>query len=336
MKPIRYIIIYVLALFAVPSVVANNKPKVTSYLSADTIMIGDRVTLTIEVEKDAMQQVQFPHLNLEGSEQAKSSIEIIEDFDVETVSKEGRQEHLRKRYELAIFDEGIYNFDKAHVLYVDKNIADTLYAESPNSLVVELFPIDTIKGATIRHIKPQKNLEFRFEEIAGYIAIGIASLLLIALIVYLLARYLRKRGKRLVDLFKAAPPVPAHVAAVWALVELRGERLWQNNQHKLYYSKLSDIMRTYLAGRFEVAAMEMTTDEIFDALERVEIDQKAKMNLLSLLRDADLVKFAKAVPEAEANEQAYDKAFNFVESTKPVEQVKEDEDKPTKNKKEAK
>ena len=104
MKPIRYIIIYVLALFAVPSVVANNKPKVTSYLSADTIMIGDRVTLTIEVEKDAMQQVQFPHLNLEGSEQAKSSIEIIEDFDVETVSKEGRQEHLRKRYELAIFD----------------------------------------------------------------------------------------------------------------------------------------------------------------------------------------------------------------------------------------
>lgn len=336
MKPLRYIIIYVSALFAVQSVVANNQPKVTSHLSADTITIGDRVTLTIDVEKDVMQQVKFPHLNLEGSEQAKASVEIIKDFDVETISKEGRQEHLRKRYDLAIFDEGIYNFDKAHVLYVDKNIVDTLYADAPNSLVVESFPIDTVKDATIRGLKSQKNLEFRFEEIFGYIIIGIALLLLIALAIYLLVRYLRKRGKRLADLFKATPPEPAHIVALGALKKLRGEKLWQNDKHKLYYSKLSDIMRTYLAGRFGVEAMEMTTDEIVYALKRVEMDQKAKMDLLSLLRDADLVKFAKAIPETEANEQAYDKALYFVESTKPVEQVEEREDKPTKNKREAK
>ena len=58
------------------------------------------------------------------------------------------------------------------------------------------------------------------------------------------------------------------------------------------------------------------------------------MNLLGVLRDADLVKFAKATPEAEENEDAFDKALNFVENTKPVEEVDEEEGEPTKNSKE--
>ena len=124
--------------------------------------------------------------------------------------------------------------------------------------------------------------------------------------------------------------------AIEALERLRDEKLWQNNKHKLYYSGLSDILRTYLAGRFEVGAMEMTTDEIAYALRDVEIEQKPKMDLLSVLRDADLVKFAKALPEAEDNELAYNKAYFFVEETKPVEHIAEEEDAPTTNEKEAK
>ena len=80
--------------------------------------------------------------------------------------------------------------------------------------------------------------------------------------------------------------------------------------------------------------MEMTTDEIAASLREVDIEQKQKMNLLGVLRDADLVKFAKATPEAEENEGAFDKALNFVENTKPVEEVEEEEDEPTKNSKE--
>ena len=80
--------------------------------------------------------------------------------------------------------------------------------------------------------------------------------------------------------------------------------------------------------------MEMTTDEIADALRNIDIEQKPKMDLLTVLRDADLVKFAKATPEAEDNELAYSKAYHFVEEAKPVEVVAEEEDAPTKNEKE--
>lgn len=339
MKFLRYIIIYVSALLAVQVAVAQTeRPTITSHLSADTVMIGDRVTLTVEVEKDVMQHIIFPSFDFkstDGAEQSEPSIEVIHDFAPDTLSQEGRRVRLRKRYEMAVFDEGIYRMGKAQVLLIDKNLVDTLFAEREENLFVDTFQIDSTM-TTVRDLKPQMTLKLRFAEFGGYLGISFAVALLLAGAIFLLVRYLHKRGKRISDLFKPAPPVPAHIVAIEALEKLHNEKLWQNDKHKLYYSGLSDILRTYLAGRFEVGAMEMTTDEIDDALRAVEIEQKQKMNLLSVLRDADLVKFAKATPEAEENELAYHKAYHFVEETKPVEVVEEEEDEPTKNEKEDK
>lgn len=339
MKLLRYIIIYVSALVAMQVAVAQTAaPTITSRLSADTVMIGDRVTLTVEVEKDVMQQVIFPSFDFtqtDGSEQAEPSIEVVHDFAPDTVSQEGRRVLLRKRYEMAVYDEGIYRMGKAQVLYLDKNLIDTLVADREEELFVKTFQIDST-AKSVRELKPQKTLKLRFAEFGGYLGISFAAALLIVGAIFLLIRYLHKRGKRIADLFKPAPPVPAHIVAIESLEKLRNEKLWQNNKHKLYYSGLSDILRTYLAGRFDVGAMEMTTDEIADTLRNIDIEQKQKMDLLAVLRDADLVKFAKATPEAEDNELAFDKAFYFVENTKPIEQVEEEEDEPTKNEKEAK
>ena len=340
MKILRYTILSLLTLFVVGGVMAQSKlPTITSRLSADTVMIGDRVTLTVEVDKDVMQHIVFPTFDFtpkEGATEDKEpSIEVIRDFAPDTVSQEGRRVLIRKRYEMAVYDEGIYKMGRAQALYLDKNIVDTLFAEREEQLIVKTFQIDSTM-TTVRDLKPQKTLKLRFAEFGGYLGIALAVLLLLAGAVYLLVSYLHKRGKHISDLFKPAPPLPAHIVAIEALEKLRNEKLWQNNKHKLYYSGLSDILRTYLAGRFEVGAMEMTTDEILEALRDVDIEQKQKMSLLSVLRDADLVKFAKAVPEAEENELAYDKAFYFVENTKPVEVVDEDDDEPTKNEKEAK
>ena len=96
--------------------------------------------------------------------------------------------------------------------------------------------------------------------------------------------------------------------------------MWQNNKHKLYYSLLTEILRTYIDGRWGVSAMEMTSDEIIAAMRSVELPDKARMDLTAILRDADLVKFAKFAPEAEQNENDYQKAYYFVEETKPVEE----------------
>ena len=334
MKILRQIAITVAFVLACGVVVAQS-PTITSHISADTVMIGDRVTLTIEVEADVMQHILFPSFDFkqtgEEAQQEEPSIEVIKDYAPDTVEQEGRRMRLRKRYEMAVYDEGIYKLGRAQALYLDKNLVDTLFADNEEQLIVKTFQIDSTM-TTVRDLKPQMTLPFRFGEVSGYLGISFGAALLLAGLIYLLVRYLHKRGRRISDLFKPAPPVPAHIVAIEALERLRNEKLWQNDKHKLYYSGLSDILRTYLAGRFEVGAMEMTTDEIAEALRKVDIEQKSKMDLLSVLRDADLVKFAKATPEASENELAYDKAFYFVENTKPVEVVEEEEeDKPTKN-----
>ena len=104
------------------------------------------------------------------------------------------------------------------------------------------------------------------------------------------------------------------------------KKFGKNNRHKQYYSALTDILRTYISRRWEVGAMEMTTDEIIDALRPLELPDKARMDLTAILRDGDLVKFAKATPEAETNENAYLKAYYFVEETKPATEQAEESD----------
>lgn len=289
-------------------------PKVTAHIEPDSILIGDRFDLVIDVEKDLVQVVEFPEF-----ENRDGRIEFVESLPVDTLERDGRHLKLRKRYRLAAFDEGRYNLGTASVLYADKNILDTLSTRDSLYLEVTTFQIDST-SQSIYDLKGQRTLPFRLAEIRTYLLWGAAALLLLAAALYVLVRWLRSRGKRLGDLFKPAPPLPPHVAAIRALEALHNQKLWQNNRHKQYYSGLTDILRTYIAARWGIGAMEMTSDEIIAAMRPVELPDKARMDLTAILRDGDLVKFAKATPPAEENEADYLKAYYFVEETKLVEE----------------
>lgn len=299
-------------------VIPANAPKISGTVEPDSIGIGDRFLYTIEVERDLMQEVYFPDFK-----QSVEHYEMIEDRPVDTLSREGRRLKLRKSYLMAAFQEGIHKV-LPEVMYLDKNIIDTLRGEDTLRLMVTTFQIDSTSH-TIFDIKPQRTLKFKFGEISGYVTWTIIAIIILVLLFLVAKRILAHYGKSFSDIFKPAPPLPPHEIALRDLKKLHSERLWQEGNHKLYYSGLTDILRAYIAGQFGVGALEMTSDEIIEAMRGVEIPQKQKMDLTELLRDADLVKFAKATPEAEANEAAYTMALNFVEQTMP--QPEEDEDK---------
>ena len=299
-------------------VIPANAPKISGTVEPDSIGIGDRFLYTIEVERDLMQEVYFPDFK-----QSVEHYEMIEDRPVDTLSREGRRLKLRKSYLMAAFQEGIHKV-LPEVMYLDKNIIDTLRGDDTLRLMVTTFEIDSTSH-TIFDIKPQRTLKFKFGEISGYVTWTIIAIIILVLLFLVAKRILAHYGKSFSDIFKPAPPLPPHEIALRDLKKLHSERLWQEDKHKLYYSGLTDILRAYIAGQFGVGALEMTSDEIIDAMRGVEIPQKQKMDLTELLRDADLVKFAKAMPEAEANEAAYTMALNFVEQTMP--QPEEDDEK---------
>ena len=301
-------------------VIPANAPKISGTVEPDSIGIGDRFLYTIEVERDLMQEVYFPDFK-----QSVEHYEMIEDRPVDTLSREGRRLKLRKSYLMAAFQEGIHKV-LPEVMYLDKNIIDTLRGDDTLRLMVTTFEIDSTSH-TIFDIKPQRTLKFKFSEISGYVTWTIIAIIIVVLLFLIAKRILAHYGKSFSDIFKPAPPLPPHEIALRDLKKLHSERLWQEDKHKLYYSGLTDILRAYIAGQFGVGALEMTSDEIIEAMRGVEIPQKQKMDLTELLRDADLVKFAKAMPEAEANEAAYTMALNFVEQTMPQPEEEDDEKK---------
>ncbi len=313
-KRVRSAIFALCATLAVGGAWAQ-RPTIEARIEQDSVGIGDRFTYSIIVERDLVQVVEFP----EFSSNEGDPIEFVESLPIDTLEQDGRRLKLRKRYTLTTFEDGELNLGVAQALYLDKNIVDTLKSDSIR-MVVHTFLIDST-SQSIYDLKGQRAMPFRFVEVKGYLKWTLLALILLAVIIYFLNRALAARGKRLRDIFKPTPPLPPHTEAIKALEELHNQKLWQNEKFKEYYSSLSDILRHYIVRRFDVAAMEMTSEEIISAMKSVELSKKSSMDLTALLRDADLVKFAKATPEGEDNEAHYLRAYYFVEETKIQEEV---------------
>lgn len=291
-----------------------NTPKVTAAFVPDSIAIGDHFRLRIEVEKDIVQQIGFP-VRDSASNKFTEHIEILEEYPVDTAALDGRRVTLRKEYLLTTFKAGKHSVRGIPILYIDKNITDTLQPD-PDSLLLQVgtFEIDTLTQ-TIHDIKAPMKMPLRFGEIGGYIVAGLVFIGLLILTIH----FVRKWRDQSSGFWRRRSQEPVHVLAIRALEALHHQKLWQNNRHKQYYSILTDIVRTYIEGRYGLQAMEMTSGELLEALKGYAISDGNLSRLGSMLHLADLAKFAKFAPDADDNETAYSDAYYFVEETKPSE-----------------
>lgn len=316
--------ILTLALFAVPFTGAMAAPpEVSVSMKPDSILIGDHVTLRIEVRKDMMQVVEFPTF---GDKGPGGNIVVVKDMPVDTLSVSGREQVLAKEYILTSFREGGYDLGKVPVLYLDKNITDTLFVGQDLKLLVTTFEVDTA-STTIFDIKPPVNTPMMVDEVRGYVRISVLAACVLAAVIWFITRAVaRRRAKTVTEGGKPKPKVQPHVRAIRELEHLHNQKLWQNSKHKQYYTRLTDVLREYLEGRYGIGAMEMTSDEIMAAAVEAGLTDRNFDSLNDILRTADLVKFAKFIPAPDYNETAYYNAYYFVEDTKEVaEEVKESE-----------
>lgn len=291
----------------------NDAPVVRAKLSADTILIGQRVKLRIDVDKDVMQMIGFPEFE---NGRLADSLEILMQSPIDTV-RQGRREHLSCEYLLTCFSPADYRMGKFPALWADKNIVDTVWSVDSIRLIVMAPPVDTVHN-TIYDIRPPMRIPLRFGEVSGYLLIGLVAALIIALVIYLL---LFKRGKGLLAALRG-PADPPHVTAIKELEKLHTQKLWQSGKSKQYYTGLTEILRAYLVGRYHFQAMEMTSAEILACIRELAVEERSAARLKRLLEIADFVKFAKLEPDPEQNEEAYQDAYYFVEETKeqPAEQ----------------
>ncbi len=307
-------LVKVAALLLLSAQAAHATPRLEAKFERDSVGVGEHITLSLEVEKDMMQVIAFPDFAADSVH-----LEQVSEPTLDTMESSGRRLRIRRQYKFRSFEPGFYNMGRVSVLSIDKNVVDTITSADSLRFMVGMFLIDSTSQG-IFDLKAQRDLPFKFEEISNYALWALLALVLLAVAAYVTLRILARMGHSVFGMFKPKPPVAPHVAAFAALETLRKEHLWQAGEYKGYYSRLTDIIRTYISGRYGVAAMEMTTPEIIAASKELELPRRCEMELQELLRDADLVKFAKAQFEASQNEQYFETVRLFVDLTKPEEE----------------
>lgn len=306
MKIVKYIILVVLT-FGCFGAVAQNA-KISTKLTADTVMIGDQVQLQVEIEKDVAAQVGLPEFK---DNKIAEKLEIVGLPTIDTISKNGRSHKIQINYTITSFDAGSYALQGFPIVLQNANgTTDTLEAYTVNYLTVKTFDIDTTKQE-IFDIKEPIHTPLVFAEIKDYVMWGAVAAVILAVILYFVIKWLKNRKQAIAN----RPKEPAHIVAIKALEALKHRKMWQSGNVKEYYSVLSDILRQYLEDRYQIGALEMTSDEILNAIKEIN-NAKQIDNIKEFAMLSDLAKFAKWTPMSDENEAAWETIFNYVEQTK--------------------
>lgn len=312
LKYLVFTIASIMLMVAQPIVSAAQSPKFSfvAHLSADSILIGDQLELTIKASIPEEYEVQFPYF----TDTLVTGIEVLGLPVIDTLKTQGMGKEYTYRLTLTSFDEGFYRIPSIKLPFSSGQSIDTAQTAAIWLLVNTLPPDSTI--TTIYDIKAPLGVPLTFAEIAPWIGGGLLAIALIVFLVYYFIR--RKNGKPV--FFNAKPSEPPHIIALRELGLIKEKKLWDTPNHKHYQSKLTNIIRFYIEGRFGVPAMEQTTQEICNSLFTKDVLEKIQLEeLQDVLSLADLVKFAKFTPSVSENLGSLEFAIKLVNSTKPVE-----------------
>lgn len=268
-------------LFLLSSSIFAQQKQVETSIDTTKNKIGAEFKLTLKTVVSSKSKVVFPKLKTIGS------LEVIQSYPIDTVKKDGNYE-LIKKYGLTQFDSGKYTIPSIKIL-IDKKpyLSDSIRVEVANvkvdTLQQKMYDIKDITG-------PESNNDWLIYLLIILVIIGIGAF------VYW---FVKKRQQKKITEEVYKTPIEK---ATSLLNNLESKELVQKGEIKEYYSELTDIARNYIEEAIHIPAMESTTSELIQAIRTASTKKKMTLtpetveNLERVLRQADLVKFAKSKP----------------------------------------
>lgn len=286
---------------------------VSAAIDSTTLFIGDQTDLHLQATCEEGEQVQFPVLG----DELIPGIEIVNKTIIDTTAlKDGRLQY-NQYLTLTSFEDSLFYI--APLTFVSGD--QTIQSEALTLNVVQPFEVDSADMA-ITDIKGVYEAPIWWWGVFRWLllALGIVGISTggYYLITYLQAR-VSKKDEELdaVELLR-----PAEEVALEKLDAIREEKIWQSGRVKEYHTQLTDVVREYIARRFEVSSAEQTSDETLRAMRPLLNDKKELFEQLrKMLTLADLVKFAKWQATPDENELSLRSAYAFVKETTSVEEI---------------
>jgi len=305
--------VYILFILISTTFFAQEKKVVTS-IDTTKNKIGAEFKLTVKATVDTTSKVVFPSVKNIGP------LEVIRSYRIDTV-KNGDKYELIKKYGLTQFDSGKYTIPSIKVLINNSPFfTDSIRVEVAN------VTVDTLKQK-MYDIKPIVEVSSSNSWIWKLVLV----LLVIAAIAAFIYWWIKIRKKKIVE--QEVYKTPIEKATV-LLNNLEKKELWQKGEIKAYYSELTDIARNYIEEAIQIPAMESTTSELIEGLRKASLKKKMTLsketieNLEQVLRQADLVKFAKSKPldfEITEDRKKIEKSIITLDKSIPVIEESEDE-----------
>ena len=262
---------------------AQDKAELNVAVDSTQIKIGAQLNYTLQVKADSTAQVVFPEQPI------FTPFELLEESPIDTLRSQTHYLYT-KRYSLIHFDSGNYFIPQQQVLVNGfSKIADLIPVR------VNSVKVDTTKQKLF-DIKPLSQVKKNYNRLISRVLWGLVLALIVigASYTYLF----QKRKKELRE--RELPPFDR---AIEELKALESEKPFEQDEFKLYYSRLTDVVRRYLEEEAKIDALESTSEELLIKLEMrkgegtLDLDFTTLKSLREVLKNADLVKFAKSMPE---------------------------------------
>ncbi len=288
--------------------------EVDAQVDTTLISIGDRVTYDLRISYAPQIAVSIPD---------KISFGAFELKDSQSFPPKERSGLLTRRnlYTLTVYDTGRFEIPPVEILYSHRDSVGQQRILTPPIAVQVQSVLAGTEDPQLQDIK--EPLEIPFDYMFLWSVIGIGAILLIA--AWMGYRMWRKKQEQGYVFTPPAPPRPAHEVALQELRALYASDLLEKELYKFFFSRLSEILRTYLEARYFVSALEETTEEIYRDLKK-HTEEEPRRRLRLILELADLVKFAKYIPSDKETEEAKDLSVRFVQETKIVYTISEEND----------
>lgn len=152
------------------------------------------------------------------------------------------------------------------------------------------------------------------------LAVIIGSVLVLLLILFIILKCMWKRKQ---SILAPPPDMPPHITALAALRALRTAS--SQMDPRTFYFQLSHIMRSYLKGRYQLNALEMTQEELWAHMSKMPFETALRRDLKDFLENSDRIKFAGEDAEARRMRQELEFAETFVQKTRPETESDEDD-----------
>lgn len=295
--------------------------SVKTLIDTNLMTFGEQVGIhyIIEMDKDVLLQLPM----LQG--QLIDGVEIVTPPTVDSTKLKDNRLAINIDFLVTVFDTGLFYIPPQAFVYKDGLFVDTAYSTA-SYLAVAGVQID--EGGDIRDIKETVGAPI---SPLLLLAIVIFSPFLIGLIGYGIYLLFFKKEEGDDEIRDTVKPIEAyHITALRELDRIKVQKLWQQKQVKEYYTRITHIVRWLVSKRFDIPALEETSDEILKYIKTHKIDEINFHHLENLLNLADLVKFAKGEPDPDENILHLDNAYEFVKTIRDseVRRAQEINDKP--------